>query len=257
MYYIVDLYSPWDYKDTLKMHFLVLTAAKALSTSLGGEFQASASMAYTNHSVANPSTSKRVRKAAVGVMLLSFAILVFTFRWYHTVEKCRMNNAYIKEVNACATEMMKMMKHLRDKNPERRWWVDFGTLLALERKTPPMPWDHDSDYSLLIRDEADKDKFVREVKEYNAKRPSEHQFKKIALHKNNQVLQLGHLGTAVGGFRVDIFFFRRHIDSKGNKLIRNFHHACDGCIRLEQQVLPVKVKVHLIIRWCVLPVLTG
>jgi hypothetical protein len=23
MYYMVDLYSPWDYKDTLKMHFLV------------------------------------------------------------------------------------------------------------------------------------------------------------------------------------------------------------------------------------------
>jgi hypothetical protein len=189
------------------------------------------------------------QKTAAGVMILALVSFSFSARWYYTVEKCRMNDEYIKETKQSAIVMMSMLKHLQEKNAERGWWVDFGSLLALERNYAPMIWDSDTDFSVVVRDQADKEAIEHEMKEFNMKLPKDLQFTKIGLHINNQILQL-HTQWSHN----DIFFWERHTNLTGYKLMTNFHdpvgHPYER-YREEELVLPVQVSVF-IMYWCVL-----
>jgi hypothetical protein len=80
-----------------------------------------------------------------------------------------------------AAKMIEMLNDLKAEDETNVWWLDWGSLLSFERGQPPMPWDSDVDFAMLIpaAEEGGVGALVQRIKRYHDNLPKERQFTRV------------------------------------------------------------------------------
>lgn len=188
----------------------------------------------------------RYVKASLYLSLTIVVLANFCFgsalQWYYKSLHCQMNEAYISENREIAVTLIALMKNISETHT-REWWVDFGTLLALQRHSQPMVWDSDSDFSIIVKDQAEKAAIMRAINKFASELPVELQFSRIAMHPNKQLVQFFKKSKS----HSDIFFWERHTYNT-KKMLTNHHdrNTPAEANRSESEVFPVQVRLQVV-----------
>jgi hypothetical protein len=151
------------------------------------------------------------------LILGAVVTLVGAFHWYRFSLLCTLNSNYVVCIRELGAGMISMLKDLKAKDKTNDWWLEFGSLLSLARNQPPMPWDNDVDFGMVIppTTKGGVSGLVQRIKQYHDNLPQERRFTHVNYPTINPkfVNKVGYSSVIQFQHNIchsDIFLYQRH-----------------------------------------------